>query len=395
MQREKNWDDPGHWLDQRFALITAAILSVILYGSLYPFHFVNRPEGRGALDTLLGSWLDWYPRADVIANVLLYVPLGFFAVQAFRGISTFAKILWVAGATVILSAGVELLQYYDLHRVTNMSDVYSNGAGGLLGAISGTLLHREVHLPMIGRIERRRFVVLLLLCWLGFQIAPSLLGPDLAGSWGESVARLFLPLGGGVSPRQVLIQFATWLVVALLFEALAGQDRGRWAPLWVLPVLLFARTLLAGRGPSIAEALGGALAALSWAVLLWRFPYRAVLVAVLFTAMVVMQGLSPYTFLPRGRHFNWVPFLSFIDDTREHAVRSFFEKTFRYGALVWLMMRAGWQWTGAVAVATALVLVLMAAQVYLPNRSAEITDPLMVLIVAAILKLMRERVPAG
>jgi VanZ family protein len=382
---------PQARVDPRFALITAAILGVVLYGSLYPFHFVNPPHGRGAFLTLIESWRDAEPRTDVIANILLYAPLGFFAVQSLRGRTAPMRIALVACAGLALSAGIELLQYFDLQRVTNMSDVYSNTAGTLLGAFGGTLLHREVQFPLIGHIARRRFVVLLLVSWLGSRLFPYLLRPNFGESWG----RLFVISGPRIAALDLYIQFAIWLVVALLIEALVGQDRGRWALLWVFPALLFIRTLLAGRGPSASEALGGVLAAFIWSVLLCRLRARASLVATLFAGVVVLQGLAPYTFLSKPRHFGMVPFLSFINDTRDNGVRSFFDKTFTYGGLVWLTIRAGSSWTIAVISGGILVLALRLAQVYLPGRTAEITDLLMLLILAAMLRLMREDVPAG
>lgn len=388
--------EPGRRGDPRW--ITAAILGIILYGSLYPFHFAVRPEGRGALFALIASWRTPEARGDVIANVLLYVPLGFFAIQSLCGMAPLVRIVSVASAGFALSACIELLQYYDLGRTTNMSDVYSNTAGALLGAIGGALLHRNVQLPPIGRvIERRRFVLLLLVSWLGFRLIPFLLAPSFSESWGASLRQAWagLFLTQRISPIDLYIQFAIWLAVALLIEALVGTAHGRWALLWVFPALWIARTLLAGRGPSAGEGLGGLLAAIAWAVLLWRLRFRAAFVAILFAGVVVLQGLAPYTFRPTARPFGLVPFLSFIADTRNNSVRSFLEKTFTYGGLVWLMMRAGCRWTFTVALGGALVLSLRLAQVYLPGRSAEITDVVMLLILATLLRWMHEDIPAG
>ena len=60
------------------------------------------------------------------------------------------------------------------------------------------------------------------------------------------------------------------------------------------------------------------------------------------------------------------------------------------GCLVWLIARAGGSWAFAWASAGVLVFGLRLSQVYLPGRSAEITDVVLLLIVAAIMKLMSE-----
>ena len=78
---------------------------------------------------------------------------------------------------------------------------------------------------------------------------------------------------------------------------------------------------------------------------------------------------------------------SFMRGSISAAVVSFFEKVFVYGSLIWLLMRTGMGWVWATAAAASMVMVLRMIQVYLPNRSAEITDVLMVLILAGILRL--------
>jgi len=67
---------------------------------------------------------------------------------------------------------------------------------------------------------------------------------------------------------------------------------------------------------------------------------------------------------------------------------SFFEKAFTYGTLTWLLVRAGCSLRTATVLGGLLVLCLRMEQVYLPGRSAEITDVLILVILAAMMKLM-------
>src|SRR5216684_1724656 len=48
---------------------------VILYGSLFPFHFHESPH---PFRTLLESGQERVTRIDIVTNVLLYIPLGLF-----------------------------------------------------------------------------------------------------------------------------------------------------------------------------------------------------------------------------------------------------------------------------------------------------------------------------
>jgi hypothetical protein len=109
---------------------------------------------------------------------------------------------------------------------------------------------------------------------------------------------------------------------------------------------------------------------------------------------VILQALEPFHFLDHARRFGWIPFVSFIDGPRENGVRVFFDKAFTYGALVWLMARAGITWAAATVTCGVLVFALRLLQTYLPGRSAEITDVAMLVMLACIMKTLRD-VPEG
>jgi len=174
--------------------------------------------------------------------------------------------------------------------------------------------------------------------WLGYSLFPMLLPTSVA------------PIAG--SPLEWFERCVVWLAVALLIEALLGAARTR-------PI----------------------------------FDGAAPLIATLFAIHVCIIALRPFQFLPEPRPFGWVPFLSFLMAPRESAVRSFLEKAFTYGTLVWLVVRAGWKLGRTAIVAAALVLALRIVQTDLPGRSAEITDAIMVLGLAGVMKLIEDPSP--
>jgi VanZ family protein len=117
---------------------------------------------------------------------------------------------------------------------------------------------------------------------------------------------------------------------------------------------------------------------------------RAPIIAALFVIVVAIDALQPFQFSAVAHPFEWIPFGGFMRGSVEVNVRSFFEKVFTYGTLTWLIARAGSKLIIAVGLSSVLVLCLRLSQVFLPGRSAEITDPIMVLIVAGIMKSMGE-----
>ena len=120
--------------------LTAAVIALIAYGSLYPFNF--KPEMQDGLLSALGQ-LSWQRagRGDRISNVLLYLPLGFclylwLHTRLKRGRS-------LAMATLLgtlLSLAIEVAQVYVSSRVPSLTDLVLNAGGTLLGASASTRL---------------------------------------------------------------------------------------------------------------------------------------------------------------------------------------------------------------------------------------------------------------
>ncbi len=156
--------------------------------------------------------------------------------------------------------------------------------------------------------------------------------------------------------------------------------------------MVLARLFLISGPVFSAEIAGPCIAILAWTAMS-RLRGRAVIVAILFIVLVILQALDPFHFLAEPRQFGWIPFASFIDGPRENGVRVFFEKAFTYGTLVWLPVRAGMSFPITTMAGAALVFCLRLAQVFLPGRSAEITDAVMVLMMAGLMFLLPRSEP--
>jgi hypothetical protein len=69
-------------------------------------------------------------------------------------------------------------------------------------------------------------------------------------------------------------------------------------------------------------------------------------------------------------------------------IQSLLEKAFTYGAMIWLMTRSGCTLMVATCLGSTLVLGLRLSQVFLPGRSAEITDVVILLSLAVVMKVI-------
>jgi VanZ family protein len=332
---------------------------LIVYGSLYPFQFQHCTGSLLATSGIPAN------RGDLLSNILLYLPLGFFGRNALSRSRWSVAVVTLAGAA--LSFALESIQRCDAERVSSMADVYANAGGTLLGSLLAVAWGARVNAA-----------VLLAACWVASRVLPYVPSPHVE-KYRAAIRALFVAPG----PLDVFHYFALWMAAAAVFEAL-GVRRGLLA---VIVAVMAARIVVVDVSPVSAEVLGALLAFAAWN---GAAPMRgrAIAVAIIFTAYVVVNALEPFQFLREPRAFGWTPFLSFMRSPRESASRVFLEKSFMYGALVWLAARAGISFGLAAAGGSALVFILRVAQVYLPGRSAEITDALMVLMAAAAMRLI-------
>ncbi len=374
-------------IDPNFSLIAAAIFLIIVYGSLYPFHFRANPDSRGPAQSLLATWRDPPGRGDFAANILLYFPLGLFLIQIARRTPLALRIAVAILSGIALSICIELLQFYDEGRVSSMTDVYANTVGVAAGAAAGAVLFRTPLRFRLRTVASRPFVIILLVSWFGYRWFPFVPVIDLHKYWTAIKPLVISPT---LSPLDLYRHTVIWLAVALLIEALFGVARSRLIVPLAVFAITFGRVLIVETALSPAEVAGAALSIALWSAWMSKLKARTRMIALLFAAEIAIESLRPFEFTATRRSFGWVPFGAFMRGSIELNIRSLLEKTFLYGSMVWLMVRAGIRFTPAVILSAAFVLSLRIGQLFLPGRSAEITDPIIVLIVAGVMKALRE-----
>jgi len=354
-----------------------ALLALILYGSLYPFVFQRVTVPANLLAALWTTARFPANRGDVVSNILLYLPLAFFAVRAFPRISPVALAVLAAIAGAILSTSIELAQFYDYGRNPNFYDAAANTTGAALGGVAGVA------------VRRVSTAMLLLAAWFGSRLVPFL--PSFSLHKYTLALRLFF------TPVDVLDffrYFTLWLVAAALIPSVFEKQRSGRILLCGIFLVFAARIVLVDTLLTASEVAGAIAAATVWIGFLSRLEPRAKVVCAILAAFIAVfiaiDALRPFHFNPAPRHFGLVPFRSFMDGPRENGSRVFLEKTFIYGSLLWLLRRSGISLALATVLALALVLPSRLAQVYLPGRSAEITDALMVLMFAGLMALLPE-----
>lgn len=371
--------------------ILLIVIALIVYGSLYPWEFHSTQLAASPLWVLIHSWpmgIDRFLIRDIAVNLLIYMPVGVFGFLALRQNfrAEFAVTITVLFA-LALSSSIEMIQLFDDARDCSGFDVVCNVSGTVFG-VALSYLYQHWLKGFVVRAERAKLLhpsgaILLFYTWLAFQAFP--LFPVLSRTrLAEKSRDLFAVFS--VSPLETFTYFVEWLVVAQLLESVLGAERTRrWFPLLLL--VLPAKLLIAGRTFTWSELAGAGLAYIC-SYFLSGYPWRATVVAGLIVSLLILRGLAPYHWSSVANPFSWRPFSGFLAANREFGMLTFLRKCFWYGSAIWLLGAAGWRLTRA-AVAVALLLgAIEVIQIHLPGRVAEITDPLLALILALTLGLL-------
>ncbi len=366
-------------MQRRFLFVTLAVTAVILHGSLYPYDFHVPPDSAGPLMALVRSWgarPDSF--GEMLANILLYVPFGLFTALAIGGRQ---RLLIVTLLGLVLSTTVELAQFYDAGRITSLTDVCLNTFGTALGALAAIAVRIPFGLPVFKAPLARPVPFILLIAMFGYRLYPYVPTVDLHKYWHSVKPLLFHPAIGSLD---IFRYFALWLTICFLTTDAVGRARSWFFILCVGAVVFAGKIGIVNQALSLAEVIGAALAVLLWLAVLQRMSRAAVIVALVLCAMIILVRLEPFAFQAIPGRFGWLPFRGFLNGSLAVNVQSLFEKAFLYGSLVWIAGRAGMNLRAATIAVALLVLMTSIVEIFLPGRSAEITDALIALLMGVI-----------
>lgn len=361
-----------------YAIVLLVVVIFIFYGSLYPFVYQDRSYPGGSVTYLLSTWQEWDHRGDLLANILLYLPFGFFGTCALpRRLPRTFRGLLATLAGVALATGIEIAQFHDVGRVTSMGDVYANGIGAGIGAFAAALAGASLRWPFVDELAADPSAALLLAMFFGYRLYPYVPVINLHKYWHSVRPMLIAP---SLPQGEFLRYLVTWLFIAAILYGLYGSRRF----LRLFPLLCGAeflgKVLIKDNTLKLDDLVSAAIAWLLWAALLRRVPGRFGVLAFLFAGMIAAERLAPFRVEARPRPFGWVPFASFMQGSTGVDIQAFCQKFYEYGGLIWLLNRSGMRLPIGTLATAALLLATSFVECWLPGRSAEITDAIMALI---------------
>ena len=320
-------------------------------------------------------------------NIAIYIPLGMSAYLAFRRFKSLAlEILLPVALGTLLSATMEMLQLFTPYRMCSTVDLVNNILGSAIGVLAGLVFTEIVNVPATGpgfRV-RDRSALALLFCWVSFLLFPLFPALSLISLRAKVSALLQAPL---ISPVSTFLNAAEWFAVGRLLWAAGAASPFRW--LLLLLLLVPAQFAIVNRNPMPADFLGAVLGVLLFQVLGKRTGAdRAAAIALLLA--LTLRGLTPFHFAGPVQAFAWIPFAGLLVSEWQNAIPTLAGKLFQYGASIWLLYRSGLGLMQATAMVTAVLSGIEALQTRIPGHVAEITDPLIAILLCLGLRTLDE-----
>ena len=121
----------------RKLLFAASLL--IVYGSLYPFNFSLNAYDSSLLPELFSFGMGRARKGDLISNVVLFLPFGFFAMQSVKSDSTWKSWVLILCVGFVFAHAIQVLQLIVPKRVPSGSDTMLNVVGCALGCLLGMI----------------------------------------------------------------------------------------------------------------------------------------------------------------------------------------------------------------------------------------------------------------
>lgn len=218
-------------------------LGVIAVLTLAPFRF-EVPERVRIL--YKGDWF------DIIANVLLFVPLGFlFPLTLATEDEPSPLEVFLVG--LVLSAAIETTQLFERERYTSVLDVLTNAAGAGIGAMVLRAVSQRIRVNanLVGRLALE-----IPLIGLIYLLLPLLLVSSMTAVAEPAELISLVPLGLVGARLMAAVQRNHFARVGLLDSRTMGMVAGGWTLLGAFPVLL--------RYPILGVAMVASVSVMTW-----------------------------------------------------------------------------------------------------------------------------------
>jgi VanZ family protein len=363
------------------------IVVLIIYGSLYPFSFQHSPSVPNAWGEFLADRRLWTSRGDVFGNALLFAPFGVAAMLATNRVSAKAKrVLTVLACGTGLAFLLQVVQLWIPVRSASLADVVWNVIGTSLGVGISLALpdRRERHHELT---IHERWAVAFLILWIVVELAPFV--PTFSWSLIKANLRplIFEPT---ISPVRVMVNAAVVLLIGYLIQCLPAIRKPTLVFVGLLALVNLLRPFVVRYPIGLSTLLGATAGVIVWLSIYRNSAMRQT--GVVFSVLLVTYtaaALAPFSFQYTPNDFRWIPFEPLLEGSMMANTQALAESALFFGGMLILVARQG---GSALAVGVCLAVwagALEVVQIWLPGRNANITEPLIPLLLGILLHRRR------
>ena len=387
-------DKPGH--SQRFSRITLyltlAYAFLLVYGTLFPFNgWLTLDESAWSL--MLQRGPSNTSRADILTNLLVYMPLGLLLILSLGNrFSTVKNILLVTLCSALLSLALEYLQTRLPGRVPSVLDLILNTLGGLAGGLIALSLQPDTTVG--GKLYRLRSTyihstplanlgLLTLGLWALSQLSPLVPSIDL-GNLRQGLKPLWHTLQNPATLEWIrVVEYSLSITAAGMITS--TLLRNRYNALFIfcafVTLVLLLKIPVLDRQISL-EALIGLVTGAGVTLLFYdrQLRIRLLIAAIAIPGMLLASGvhIAADAFTSDLAPFNWIPFRSHLANNITGLI-DILGGLWPFVALNYIARQANSKHRSILIVSGSLVIFLLMFslewyQQYLPGRSADITD---------------------
>jgi VanZ family protein len=279
----------------------------------------------------------------------------------------------------VLSASIEMTQLFVPGRNCSTLDLLDNVIGSALGVAAGVAFEGIAPsvigaLAFVSRRPADRSARALVFIWIASLLFP--LFPVTSLYVWRAKSAMFLD-AAWLEPVAMTSAALSWFAAGRLLNA-AGFPRVQES-LVALILLLPAQILILTLQPTPAVIIGAAIGAAAFCF--WG-ESRAIKrpLGWIFLGLLLARGLVPFHLLAQPQNFIWIPFGASLTSTWQSGIQVLIGKAFYYGTAIWLLRTGGMRMRNATIVVALVLAAIEAAQRYLPDRTPEVTDPIMAIL---------------
>lgn len=349
---------------------------LIAYGSLFPFEFTNNIDDAVLL-SFYDSWKGYTSVGDMLGNIVLFIPYGFFGLVAFtKSKASIAIVATLSLFGILLALACQITQLYLPSRAPALVDVYWNILGLVLG-IAFAYSYRVRTFVKSVELYSFSFPLVLLGLWGAARLVPFVPSIDVQ-SYKNALKPLIL------EPKfdfyEFLFLLSAWLVAAHLFFSLC-RARARFLLLVVGVITVSVLEIIIVKNDlSVTDVASSVCALLLWPLLPKSLSKRSLFLVLVMLIGVTSVNLFPFEWRLNDNVFEWVPFAGFLSGSLLISAAVFVQKLFVIGAIFFLLYETGRLSHKAIFVIFSIFLSIEVLQIWLVGHSPEITDPLLVLV---------------